>query len=83
MCELLGEPLEEESFHEGLLVEDIPDAIYYTGRCERLGREGAGSPAAKAGFVGVDLVGLFDGVHVEVAIAGFGSGGASISSTSV
>lgn len=80
MAELLGKPLVDESFHERLLVEDITDAIDHAGRGERLGGKSASSPARKSGFVRINLVGLFDSVHVEVAIAGFGAGSAAIAS---
>lgn len=82
MIEFLRKPLVDESFDEGLLVEDITDAIDHAGRRKRLGRESASSPARKSRLVRVNLVGLFDSVHVEVAIAGFGAGSAAIAAAS-
>ena len=36
-------------------------------------------PLGETLFIGVHLVGLLVGVHVEVAVAGLGSGGAAVS----
>lgn len=80
MAELLGKPLVDQSFDERLLVEYITDAVDHAGRGEGLGGESASSPARKSGFVRVNLVGFFDSVHIEVAIAGFGARSAAIAS---
>ncbi|KAL0916865.1 hypothetical protein M5K25_014412 [Dendrobium thyrsiflorum] len=80
MVELLRKPLVDESFDERLLVEDIANSINHAWRGERLSGEGASSPARNSGLVRVNLVGLFDSIHVEVTIARFGAGGAAIAS---
>lgn len=79
MGEFAWEGFGEEGLDKGLLVEEVAEAVGDAGVAEGVGGEGAGAPFGEARLVGVGLVGLLLGVHVEVAVAGLSAGGAPVS----
>jgi len=81
VAKLLGQLLlVNQSLHEGFFVKEIAQFIDDDGVSQGFGRERASGPFGEAGLVGVDLIGLLGGVHVEVAVAGFGAGGSAVAS---
>lgn len=79
VAELPGKLLTQQALDEGGLVEDVAEPVDDAGVAEGLERQRAGGPLRQPLLVGVDLVWLLDGIHVEVAVAGLGAGGASVS----
>lgn len=79
--EFTWEVLGEECLDEGLLVEEIAEAVYDNWAPEGLKGESAGAPFREARLVGVHLIGLLHGVHVEVAVAGLGTSGTAITTS--
>ncbi|KAJ4829230.1 hypothetical protein Tsubulata_024769 [Turnera subulata] len=78
MREMLGQPLINQGLDQRLLIEHVTQPIDDAGLGQGLVGEGAVELFGEALLVGVHLIGLLDGVHVEVAVAGLGPRGTAI-----
>ncbi|KAJ4832452.1 hypothetical protein Tsubulata_024798 [Turnera subulata] len=78
MREMLGQPLINQGLDQRLLIEHVTQLIDDAGLGQGLVGEGAVELFGEALLVGVHLVGLLNGVHVEVAVVGLDPRGAAI-----